>query len=250
MYNLKYDFVITPGRCGSEHLSETLNNFEDISVDGEIFNRTNFTSDSFNHYLKAKKSRQIVGYFFNRGKLSPYRINIPLRRVVHSFLQNDTRDISVRRGFKLSLDQLDAYPYTLDTLLKGKCRVIYLNRENRLAQVLSLIKARETDRYHFREKQNHDLYTFDVQQVGEQYQQIAIWENQLLHQLENNDFFTLSYEALFNDYQTQVDAIRDFLNLAETEVVTYSSLVKGNPDKLDTWVSNIKEIEESVQPLR
>ena len=247
MCSLKYDFVvITPGRCGSEHLSETLNNFKDILVDGEIFNRTNYFLDSFNYYLKTKKSRQMTGFFFNRGKLSPYRINIPLQRLVRGFLQNDINDASISRGFKLSLDQLYAYPYILDILLKRKCKVIYLYRKDRLAQVLSLIKARETGMYHFREVHTHNLYTFDVKQVSTQYQQIALWEHQLIHQLGSNKFFTLSYEALFSNYQTQIDAIRNHLNLIKTEIVTYSDLIKGNPNQLDAWVANIQEIRKEI----
>ncbi len=248
MQRIRYNFVIiTPGRCGSEHLSETLNYFGDITMDGEIFNRNNYSSDSFNHHLRKDTIRSLIGFFFNREKLSRYWMNIPLHFAIQRFLSNDSFSKSSIVGFKLSLDQLHAYPYILYILSKKKCRIIYLYREDKLSQVLSLIKARNTGEYHYREERNaRKTYNFNVKQVGKQYQQLIQWESSLMHQLANEDSYTLSYESLFSAYPTHINAIRSFLNLSESESFQYSSLIKGNSARLEEWVSNIEEIKKEL----
>ena len=252
MQILRYSFVIiTPGRCGSEHLSETLNHYEDITVDGEIFNRSNYGSNSFNDYLRKSAFRLVFGFVFNRGRLSRYQVNFPLRYAINKFLRSNHCGTSSISGFKLTLDQLHAYPYILDILLKKECKIIYLYREDKLAQVLSLVKARNTGQYHSRVKNNtSEAYTFDVEQVSRQYWQLMEWECNLMRRLKNVSFYSLSYESLFEAYQQSIDAIRAFLNLPKSDIVCYSNLLKSNPSELKAWVSNLEELRRAVARTR
>ncbi len=147
----------------------------------------------------------------------------------------------------MSLDQLYAYPMVLKYLLQTNCRVIYLNREDRLSQVLSLMKAKRTDIYHFRKKTIEEKrYAFDKQRVREILAQTNQWEKELLQKLEGKEYVHLNYEQLFENYNQSVDMIRKFLELPKINEYVYSNLVKGNPKSLSEWVANLDEIRREI----
>ncbi len=86
--SIKYKFVIvTPGRSGSEHLSETLNNYSDIIVEGEVFNRANHAEDTFSTFVSSKIGFRLLGFLFNREKLSRLKWNKPLSYLIRSFFK-------------------------------------------------------------------------------------------------------------------------------------------------------------------
>ena len=244
---LKYDFVlITPGRSGSEHLSQTLNNYPDIMMEGEVFNRNHSGYDSFNHYLNTSWWLRTMAFFFNREKLSRLRLNLPLRYLVYSFMLSEQSQIS--KGFKLTLDQLEAYPMVLNILLKEGCKIIYLNRENRLAQVLSLLRARQTGEYHTRSVNTDDQkFVFDKEQVKQHYERIKKWEITLYGRLNRIPHITLSYEELFLNYEERIAQLRQFLELPSASGYQLSALVKTGNKELDSWVSNLEEIKQYLK---
>lgn len=245
---IKYNFVlITPGRSGSEHLSETLNTCEDIEMGGEIFNRTNYSTDSFNSYLKLNGRLKLLSFFFNREKLSKLKVNLPLRYLIQSFLSiKETSQIA--RGFKLTLDQLDAYPTVIDLLIMHNCKIVYLNRKDRLAQVLSLMKARQTGAYHHRTKdKENNRYTFDKTQVKQQYEEVIQRESELMKSIREDSYFSLSYEQLFQNYEPSIDSIRVFLDLPKSTSYQHSDLVKNNAKELDQWVENLDEVKQYLE---
>ena len=241
---IKYDFtIITPGRSGSEHLSETLNNYEDIEMGGEVFNRTNQTHDSFNIYLNSSWWLRLISFFFNREKLSKLKTNFPLNYLIHSFL-SIKQPFEMVRGFKLTLDQLDAYPMVFEILIGNNCKVIYLNREDRLLQVLSLMKARQTGIYHNRtEGIEDDTFTLDKELVKKQYLETKHREETLVKRLKGHPYLSLSYEQLFYDYELAIDKIREFLGLPKTSDYRYSNLKKTNRKSVDQLVDNLAEIK-------
>ena len=245
--SIKYKFVIvTPGRSGSEHLSETLNNCNDIIVEGEVFNRTNNAEDSFNTIVSSKIRFRFLSFLFNREKLSRLKWNMPLSYLIRSFFKTKKED-NVVHDFKLSLDQLYAYPMALEYILQTNCKVIYLNREDRLSQVLSLMKAKRTSTYHFRKKTTEEKrHTFDKQQVRKMLAQTNQWEAELLQKLKKYEYIHLSYEQLFENYNQSIDVIREFLALPKTNEYICSDLVKGNPKSLSEWVANLDEIRREI----
>ena len=249
MKKVKFNFVIiSPGRSGTEHLKETLNYFEDIKVLDELFNRANFESDSFNAFLKRNIFYRTLAICFNRQSLSSYNLNFPLQYLIKKFLHEKGLINKVQYGFKLTLDQLKAYPMVLKLLLNSGVKLIYLYREDRLAQVLSLLKARKTGIYHQIERDEiSTAVEFDINVVKAIYNFCQREENKLLARLINVEKVILSYEDLFNNYSEQVDTIRRFLDLPKSEIVNYSDLIKQNSNKLESWVSNLDDIKKELQ---
>ena len=116
----KYDFVIlTPGRSGSTHLAESLNACSDISVHDEIFNRSAYTEGTLNHYIQGETS-SFFRFLFHREKTSSLPINYPLKRQITRFLSSGRSKSAVagKQGFRLTNDQLEAYPFVLDYLMQ------------------------------------------------------------------------------------------------------------------------------------
>ena len=134
--------IITPGRSGSTFLARTLKQHPEVHCEEEIFNRAVHDEGSFNHFVQSKGFYRLVGFLFNREKLSTGAWNMPLKWLISRFLR--TKD-GGNRGFKISLDQLFAYPQLFSLL--SPYRIIYLNREDRHRMVLSLLAARKTGNY-------------------------------------------------------------------------------------------------------
>lgn len=246
-----YDFVIiTPGRSGSDHLSETLKGYDDITLAGEIFNQSNYEQDSFNRFISSSKVRSIIGLFFNRQKLAGRKINYPLKYLGSKFLQRPALPTSAVNGFKLTLDQLNAYPFLLDMIKANRVKIIYLYREDRLAQVLSLIKARQTGVYQTTTTSPTSSRTeFDPQSVKNQYYELLGWENDLLELLKTDIFLKLTYETLFSHYEDKLDQIREFLELAKAPLPIFSSYKKLNKSNLSEWVNNLDDIRAALNEL-
>ena len=246
-----FDFVIiTPGRSGSEHLRETLTGYNDINLAGEIFNQSNYEKDSFNRFIKSSKVSAIIGFFFNRQKLSDRKINFPLKYLASKFLQQPTLPISTVNGFKLTLDQLKAYPFLLDIIKVNRMKIIYLYREDRLAQVLSLIKARQTGVYQTTATSPTTNPTqFDPQVVKKQYHELLDWEKNLLESLKTDTFLKLTYETLFSHYEDKLDQIREFPGQAKAPLPILSSLKKVNKSNLSEWVTNLDDIKAVLNEM-
>ena len=244
----EYNFVvITPGRSGSEHLRDMLSQYRDIDMSGEIFNQSNHEKASFNYFLKTDNLNATLAFFFNRQRLSGYKINYPLKHLAIKFLEQPISATSERVGFKLTLDQLNAYPFLLDILLDYKIQIVYLTRGDTLAMALSLINARESGIYQTREADMAiQARSFNVDLVKEQWLALTRWEADLLQELQEVDFLYISYETLFTSYQDSLSKIRAFLELSQSEPQGQSTLKKLNPTQLESWVLNLAEIKEAI----
>lgn len=239
-----YNFVVlTPGRSGSEHLSETLNNYIDIEMHGEIFNRSNKTANSFNHFLQSNFPYKLVSFFFNRGKISDIKANYPLMYLISRFLNRSTDPTSKLKGFKLTLDQLNAYPFLLQYIIKREIRIIYLYRHDRLSMVLSLIRARHTGLYHRRSNSNNSTrYFFKPGEVIVQIKNIEKWESTFLDNYPYV-FLNLTYESLIDSYEQFLREIRSFLGLPAFQNPILSTLKRTDQRPLEAWVENLNDIK-------
>ena len=246
-----YSFVvITPGRSGSEHLRETLTGYKDITLSGEIFNHSNYEPGSFNEFISSSKINSIIGFFFNRQRLAGGKINYPLEYLCSKFLQQSASQTSAQYGFKLTLDQLNAYPFLLDIIKINRVKIIYLYREDRLAQVLSLIKARQTGVYQTRSSsQGSSRFEFDAQLVKKQYSELIREEKSLLQSLKTGTFFKLTYEMLFTNYEGVLSQLREFLGMKKAPLPNLSSYKKLNSSNLSDWVNNLDDIKTALNKL-
>lgn len=223
--------IITPGRSGSTFLAKTLDEHPDIQCDEEIFNRSVNYEGSFNAFIASRLIYSVTGFFFNREKLSTSSLNFPLQWLIGKFLKG--KHVS-RYGFKISLDQLFAYPQLHDLLRKYK--VIYLTREDKQRMVLSLLAARQTGNY---DSFNGEKVRLDPHTVKHHLNELLTWEKQCLNHFK--ELLLLSAEQLFAEQEITLKSIQDFLELKETLIPIQSS--RTHPESISDWIENYEEVE-------
>ncbi len=226
--------IITPGRSGSTFLAKTLNQHPEISCEEEIFNRSQFYKGTFNHFLSSNPIRRTLAFFFNREQLSTTSFNLPLRWLLLQFLKSKKQDVR-NYGFKISLDQLFAYPQ-LFSILKPNFLVLYLSKADKLRVVLSLLAARKTGSY---ETFSGEKVVLDPVKVKSSLRTIQRQEKQCkAFFLQRLDIGT---NDLFNNSKVTFQRIQRFLSL-EKEIESGPSK-QLRSDNLSEWVENIDEIE-------
>ena len=233
--------IVTPGRSGSEFLLESLNSNQNFELDGEIFDRSNFADRSFSHF--AKTERIVLHRLFNRTRLSRLKFNFGLKILVRNFLQQYDAHQHIT-GFKLSLDQLSAYPMVADFLKRESTKIIYITAADKLRLSLSLIKARVTNQYHIRHNLSKKTsMTFDLHEVLHLYKWITQEEASFI-----NDFgghcLTIEKSALFADPLSVLQSIAQYLNISGDQKFEISQMKLVNPENLEDWVENFEEIKE------
>ena len=223
--------IITPGRSGSTFLAKTLNQHPQVHCEEEIFDRSVSDSSSFNAFVSSGLLKKTIGFFFNREKLSVLRVNLPLKMLITSFLRRKNHDFY---GFKISLDQLFAYPQLFEVLSSYK--VIYLTRGDKLRMVLSLLVARKRGNY---ERFQGSKVALDPTEVKRRLEETLEWERQCLERFSNA--LLVKAEELFEDQLNSLDHIRKHLGLNESILPVESK--KAHPDSIADWVENFDEIE-------
>ena len=230
--------IITPGRSGSTYLARTLNQHQEVECEEEVFNRSENYNGSFNHFITKSLLNRAIAFFFNRESLSTFKANWPLRWLLSRFLKSK---VHLRKwyGFKLSLDQLFAYPQ-LFAILKSSYKVIYVARLDKRRVVLSLLASRKTGNYS----------TFD----GEKISLDPVKVKSMIIELEKQEAKFKSYfkkkleittHDLFHHMTISFRRIEEYLSLSTSIKAKASKQVR--PDDLAEWVENIDEIEMYLQ---
>ena len=226
--------IITPGRSGSTFLAQTFNQHPEIFCEEEIFNRSENYDGSFNHYLSTNFFRRSLSFLFNRERLSRSPANFPLRVLLAQFLKSKRKHEAIY-GFKVSLDQLFAYPQ-LFPLLRSSFEIIYLTRLDKLRVVLSLLASRKTGTYDTYTEEKVRLSPGEVktmlEEIDHQEQQTKAFFSQRLE---------IAYRDLFNNPAATFRRIEGFLSLDNPLEPIPTKQVR--PDNLAEWVENIDEIE-------
>ena len=224
--------IITPGRSGSTFLARTLNEHPEVSCEEEIFNRSVHDPGSFNAFLADNLYYRFLGFWFNREMTSTWKVNIPLQWLIKKFLQ--TKPASPK-GFKVSLDQLFAYPQLFKIL--SSYRVIYLTREDKTRMVLSLLAARRTGNYY---AFDGTKVTLEPSQVKSQLHQLLDWEKKCLELLRPG--LVLKTKELFENQELTFERMQDYLQL--TAPLTPIESSRTHPSTITEWVENYEEIVE------
>lgn len=243
--------ILTPGRSGSTHLCRTLKNHSQIVVEEEIFNRAFTGEGSFTYFMNNSILRRSAGYFFNREKTTPLRINIPIRYFIYSFLLQKINITDKSYGFKLTLDQFEAYPHLKDILTELNFTIIYITRHDKLKMVLSLLKSRKTGIYDSHQSNEMSLTTrmyFDPNLVEFVYKKIVQDEKKVLNLFKTQSTIIIYYEDLFQDYNKHLKQISSILSVRHKSIAL-SNLKKLNSDDLEDWVSNIEELKRKIRLL-
>ncbi|WP_281614167.1 hypothetical protein [Flammeovirga sp. SubArs3] len=243
---LKYDFVVlTPGRAGSNHLMYTLKKSTDALIDFEIFNQVSWEEESFNVFINQSIQNKTFGFLFNRNIISRVKFNIPLEYLIRKFLFNHSNKNQIR-GFRLTFEQAYRYPYVLKYLVKNNIKIIFLDREDSLSMIFSLLKARKTLNYLTDKVDEEPQKTFKfspltvLQHLVNYKKEKKYLENQLI---QYSSIYKLTYESLFSDYEKEYSNILSFLSLVNKDnKIHYTALKKINDQPLKKWVENYDEI--------
>lgn len=223
--------IITPGRSGSTFLAKSLNQHPEIQCEEEIFNRSANYKGSFNAFLASDRIYRVQGFLFNRERLSTLNLNLPLKWLITKFLKEKP---ATHYGFKISLDQLFAYPQLLSLLATFK--VIYLTRVDKKRMVLSLLAARQTGNYDAFRGVKVRLEPSGVKHL---FSQLLAWEKQCLNHFK--DLKLINAELLFAAQEMTLKSIQDYLELKGTLTPIRSS--RTHPESISEWVENYEEID-------
>ncbi|NLR92511.1 hypothetical protein [Flammeovirga agarivorans] len=243
---LKYDFVVlTPGRAGSNHLMYTLKKSTDALIDFEIFNQVSWEEESFNVFINQHRRYKTLGLLFNRNIISRVKFNFPLEYLIRKFLYNYSNK-NQKRGFRLTFEQAYRYPYVLKYLVKNNIKIIFLDREDTLSMIISLLKARKTLNYLTDKVDQESQKTFSfsppmvLQHLLDYKKEKEYIEN---HFIQYSNIYKLTYESLFSDYEKEYSNILSFLSLINKDnKIHYTALKKINSQPLKKWVENYDEI--------
>ena len=127
--------VVSTQRSGSTMLIHMLDQHPQVSMAGEVF--------------KKKKSLEILNpeYSFQLGKkLNTWQFKFFKKRMLSKHLDRfESEDQSSCKGFKLMTSQIELVPELIELLRKRQFKFIFLFRENKVHQVLSLQFAQKTD---------------------------------------------------------------------------------------------------------
>ncbi|MEM6642333.1 MAG: hypothetical protein AAF616_05095 [Bacteroidota bacterium] len=145
-------------------------------------------------------------------------------------------------GFKVSLDQLFAYPILISLLQNHT--IIYLTRIDKLRMTLSLLAARKSGNYDRFSGKKIELAADEVKSTM---QQLKTWENKVLAQLTPE--YKLAFESLFGDSQTLIFQDISYLLKLSTAVHPAPSR-QAYPDDISEWIKNFEEIESSIDDLK
>ena len=229
--------IVTPGRSGSTFLAKSLNQHAEVNCEQEIFNRSVHTPGSFNAFIASRIIYRFIGFFFNRERLSTSLLNLPLKWLIKQFLHLCS-DANKIYGFKISLDQLFAYPQLLKFLAEYK--IIYLTREDKQRMVLSLLTARQTGNY---ESFSGEKVTLNPALVKDQLYELLGWEKLCLEKFPN--VLYLTSENLFSNSEATFEKIQNHLGLSNQIMPIKST--KTHPDSISEWIENYAEIENYLQ---
>ena len=238
---MKSFVIITPGRSGSTYLCKLLDLHPELVCEEEIFNRSRNDSKSLMGF--SSQSFPLLNRFFNRDLTLSMSWNWILAWIWRRFLKKKWKSTSYY-GFKITIDQLEAYPSLLD-FIANRSKVILLTRKDKLRQTLSLIKARKTDNYDGFESKP---LSFDTNQVLELHFKHWEWENSIKEKAI--EYIIIEAESLFDNPKPTLKRILEFLNVDPlSEILENAESKRLNPKDMNKWVTNFRDIQKPFNEM-
>jgi len=191
----------------------------------------------------CKTSFPFLNKVFNRDATLSASWNVVLSFLWKRFLRIK-HDVAAVYGFKITFDQLEAYPGLFD-YLNDHFKIIFLSREDKLRQTLSLVKARITENY---DEFHSNPIDFDVNQVLEQHFIIWRWEEKI--QKQATDIHSITTEELFNDPKSALRKLLSFLEVDPLDhLLNDVASDRLNPMETEKWVMNYEDIQIPIKEM-
>jgi LPS sulfotransferase NodH len=215
--------IVTPGRSGSELLTDLLDSHPGICCEAEILRQRYLLPEQFIAGRAAKAGL---------GGASAYGFKIHCGHFGYQVLRE-------RPGY-------------LRRLSDSGAQLIFLRRENLLAQAISSTIANRT-RWHWHRRDSADFTPFELDPVEVLMMAFLFEESDqylrdLLYELPH---ITLIYERDLLEPECQqatVDRIADLLHLPHAAAV--SDHVRFTPRKLSDTIANYEAVADLIRPTR
>ena len=215
--------IVTPGRSGSELLTDLLDSHPDIVCEAEILRERLLLPERFIDGRAAKaglRGARAYGFKIHCGHF----------------------------GYQMLRER----PRYLQQLSDSGVQLIFLRRENFLAQAISSTIAMRT-RWHWRRQDRPEFQALDVDPVEVLMMTYLFEESDqyLAHLLADLPHLTLTYEHDLHDgpaQQAAVAAICDRLGLPPAP--TRSEHVRFTPPRMADAVTNFNDVADLVRPTR
>jgi LPS sulfotransferase NodH len=227
--------VLTTNRSGSVWVMSTLNCFQHVTAQGELFlprarvSERRWDSDFACPRFIETKSERLA--------LRPFS--------VFSYL-NTLYSTAGTVGFKLMYAQLGMYPEILLYLIRHRVRVVHLVRRNHLDVMLSYAIKAKIGRAHLLSGQSapDDIRVeLDTSNLVTQFKWLQKKQNMArkLLNLCRLPHLEVAYEDLHRDSE-HFRLIFDFLSIKSTENMPQSTLVKIRKNGHDDVISNYDDV--------
>lgn len=230
--------VLTTQRSGSVMLVQSLRSHPQVFCYHEMFRRGHPSPDAFRAHLASSRWRRV------RRWVLPYGTTL---RYLEDLYGSRPNEDAV--GFKLMYNQLRRDPFLYPTFRRLGVRVLHLVRRNLLKTEVSAVVARDTGRFHVKERPNDPVRVrIDAATIAERLE----WRERAVerHRRRFRRFPVLevTYEDLVADREEQSMRITRFLDV-EPRVLT-TDWVKVNPDRLSAVVANYEELVACLRGTR
>lgn len=234
------DFVVfTTNRSGSEWVMSTLNSFEGVSTQGELFlDRPHSAEKQWDSEIARPR------YIEARPRGLPFR---PFK--VWSYLR-ELYDQPGKVGFKLMYKQLGAYPEILPYLLAWRVKVVHLVRRNHLDVMLSYaVKARIGHAHLMEGQQTPDELRVELD-TSSLVRKMAWLQRQqdmarILLRLTGLPHLEVGYEDLVRD-PSLYQRIGDFLSIEAREQTPRSALTRIRKGSHRDVIGNYDQVRSAL----
>jgi LPS sulfotransferase NodH len=241
---LKDFFILTAPRSGSTVLTRTLDQHPQIFCAGELFH----PSDKIYHpewhfpFIGVKKKKGFSRQIFSvTNYIKGYTSGV-------SFIKKfyNTRNEKAIRGFKLMNGHTKDFP-TIWNYLKGQdLKIIVLIRKNTFREALSSFRARKIGVFHSAEDSSlaDKKINVDAALLKKRVDELEAINANLLQLSEGKDRIIITYEE-FEEWQTMLDKVFDFLNVEKIEM--QPELRKISAANWRNGVENYQQVEATMQ---
>ena len=231
--------VVGVQRTGTTLIRTCLDSHPAIRCVGEAFKlsllRGSYAGPEGYHAYRAASLKRYLRHWIDRSSLVQNYLD-------ELYGMSDHRAV----GFKFMLSQRQPFPTVVPYLIGHGVRVIHVVRENVLKTLVSRLVARQRKRYHAKESVPVTRIVLPCSDLVDQLQQISdqqqIWTSIFKDRVP---YLRLAYESFLSNRRRETDALLQFLEVGFAELQT--SLVKVNPDSLDTVLSNYDEVRSRLR---
>jgi LPS sulfotransferase NodH len=216
--------ILTSGRTGSTLLVSLLNNHPKILCNGEILARPRLSAD------RLMKGRSSMAWF---SRKRAYGMAVHPRHVF------EVQRIADPNGW-------------IRRKAAGGWHVIYLYRENRLNQAISMEKSHVQGQWHYRAGEGGSPpISIEPARVMSALYRFEYEERQIKEMLEGVGHLSFGYESALGDQESQNETLAlIYETLGVANVPTTTHLVKSNPPSPREMVNNFDEIAAEARGTR